>query len=350
MDRRGEDSLLNTHRHVRAWAVKVLASLIALAACGHNGNDASDPDAGTDPSSISLSIVPYAGTNKGVYFSVPISIDGSPPVNVLVDTASSGLRVFASALDDPSLVVTAEPAMFFRDNGDTMIGHTATGTFRIGSLVINEPINFQLVESFSCQPTAPDCDLASGSATAYTDSGIFGILGVSLDQGFMSNTYSPLAELADGFTFHTSGFGSTTATLQLGPITNPPSLALNKSATLPNGKTAWQMARLFCFKIDGTPTDPACVGTVLDSGSADDFVVSNNVPAAKISNGALAPGVAWSEIGGGDGLGYTVTTQTSGQDRLVVDGSRGNAFGIEAFLRFDIGFDITNGAIVVQPR
>jgi hypothetical protein len=45
-----------------------------------------------------------------------------------------------------------------------------------------------------------------------------------------------------------------------------------------------------------------------------------------------------------------VTTQTAGQDRLVVDASRTNAIGIDAFQRFDIGFDITNGAIVIDPR
>ena len=335
-----------------------ISLVAALAACAspstHGGAADASPSSGdavdaakVGPQAIPLKIASYAGDN-GKLFLAPVSVNGSPPIDVLVDTGSVGLRVFAQDLAGTSITVTSEACSAEFGNGDTLVGHVATGMLAFGTATATAPIAFQLVEQFRCAAGATDCDLASGNATYYTQSGIHGILGIGLRAGDPADVYNPLAQLGiDHFAITGGSFMATTASLELaGDLAGFTARSLPAAGKLPNGTPAWSDdGAMACFHVAGAAVNPACTQVIFDTGSNLDVIYAPHLPASQLSSGALAPGLAFDASSTGFDFAFTTGT-TPSRDLVLVDNTEAFALlGIEAFLRDDISYDLVHGEI-----
>lgn len=325
--------------------------LVGLFGCGDQATSTADASDAASAPTIPVVVAPYAGAGNGSYLRVSITVGGAP-VDVLLDTGSSGLRVFASAIPGAAMTITAEADSVEFGGGDRMVGHTATAIVGFSELATSAPIAFHLVESFACDPAVPACDFAGNNAASFTDSGIYGILGVGLRAGDPAEVFSPFAQLADGFVIHTGGFGSTAGEVTLGAATGFATIALPPAGTLPDGKPAWaDDSSQACFTVDGVATQPACTDVVFDTGSNADVIDAMNLSTAQLTNGALAPNVAFAVTSPpAAALAFTVGAQTTSRDLVLIDTSDAFAIlGIEVFFRDEISFDLASGQVGLRP-
>jgi PE-PGRS family protein with aspartyl peptidase-like domain/uncharacterized protein DUF3443 len=289
---------------------------------------------------------------------VPISVNRSPPINVLLDTGSSGLRIFASALRHLSPGSRPLSANF---GGELWSGHRASATISIGAVTAPHPIALQRVEALSCASSDAHCGGSKRMERSYTDRGIHGILGVGLRRDPGSDIYSPIAQLSspldEGFTIRTDGFGSTTAQLELGlpDSSGGTGVALKRAGRLPNGGPAWADDQVeICFRINHRATNPPCSPTVIDSGSNNDVVYAKNrLGRAVTKDGILAPGnVFEARHPSAFDLEFRIgAPATSSVDVVEVQSTEAmSILGIETFFRYDVQFDLVHGRIGLIER
>jgi hypothetical protein len=313
-------------------------------------------DAAPVTTSVPLTIADYPGGGSGRFLLVAITVNGSAPVDVLLDTGSSGLRVFASALAGTKVTTTSE-ATSTRLGGEVLSGHKASGTVCVGGIAIPGPLVFDLVESFSCAAAYPGCDPTS-VAEYFAESGIQGIIGVGL-RADPSGIHNPLARLgaplSHGFTIRTGGIASGEGELVLGATALPDAawITLTRAGDLPGGGPAWADDEIpVCFKVDGAPTTPPCSPSVLDTGSNLDVLYARSLPAGATTDGLLAPGVRFEAaheqaLGLRFTVGDPVTWSLDGV--LVQQDEPFTILGIEVFFRHDVAFDLVNGRIGLRP-
>jgi hypothetical protein len=300
------------------------------------------PDAG--PASVPMKIASYSG-GQGKYLAVSISVNGSAPFDVLLDTGSTGLRVIQSALNGTTVTTSTQP-LSVDFGGNVMNGHKASATVTLGAQAKTAAIDFHLVESFACDAQTPDCDVKTAGASYWESQGIHGILGVGLRPD-PDGLPSPLAALASRFTLDTVA-----GAIVLGVD----EAAGGAKLQLKRLDTGWADDQLMlCFKVGGVATSPPCTQTVLDTGSNVDLLYATNVPAASMtSDGELAPNVSFeaTEMTSGFEFGFTVgSPPTPSFDDVWVDATSGDAFsllGIEVFLRHRVSFDLTAGTISLK--
>lgn len=289
----------------------------------------------------SLLLICVAGCSSTTVDAIPFSVgtydDGSKllrvhatvggaPVDLLVDTGSSGMRVFASSIAGAAIAPTNEAISIEFGGGDTIVGHTASATVAFGS--VSAPIAFHLVESFTCNPAIPDCDFADGTSAFFASAGIGGILGIGLRSGEPASVYSPFAQLADGFEIQTSGSIVLTAPASLDAI------QLASDGTLPNGKPAWRDDQLHaCFAIAGEPIDPPCTDAAIDSGSSTHVIYAPHLRAITAVTATI----------GALDLDLAAPVLVDDQDPFAL-------LGVGLFLDHDIGFDVAAGRIHVLTK
>ena len=344
----------------------VYALAVVMFACAPSSQHASDAalvDAAVDAAipTASFAIADYSGGN-GKFLLLPISIDNGPLVNVLLDTGSSGLRIFASALTGQSVITDSPVTSIQFGGGDVFTGPTANAVVSIGGVATPDPIAFQLVNSVSCVSTKPACGSASGMPTSYTDNGIFGILGASLRADTPAAIYSPFAQLAkplgDGFVISAGTFGATQGELAFGPVPSTDAgfvyLQLATDTRRSVGAPAWKDTPQICFKIDGAATDPPCGAANFDTGGNLALVYQTALPSTKVdSSGFLLPGVTFEAYKSPFDFQLTIgDPPTTSLDTVRIQTTSVGYvnLSIEPFFRFDVAYDIAQGRIGFRAR
>jgi hypothetical protein len=323
------------------------------------GGPLNDGGALAEGGAVSVPIKISGDGTQGKILLVPISINGGPPFDVLVDTGSVGLRVFKASLGGTSVTTSAQ-AISVEFGSGVFAGHKATGSVSFGGVTTPSDTAFQLVESYSCGASNPMCDLASGTPKALTDLGAHGVMGIALRKdldGLMSPFASLAAPRSDGFTIRTGGLSSSAGEIVLGPgnLSSAAQIPLVPAGTQPNGMPAWaDDAVPLCFEINGMATEPACTASTFDTGSNFDVLYAKGVaPALVTTDGNLASGVAFgaSHSGSGFRLKFTVGSPVSvSKDGVIVqDTDPFTILGLEVFLRNDVAFDRVGGRIGLQP-
>ena len=315
-----------------------------------------EPNPSEPSRSVPLEVVSYAD-GAGEFLRVQISVNGSAPFGVLLDTGSDGLRVFANALGDTAISVSEESMVAQFGFGNRMVGHQAEATIAFGELATDEPIAIHLVESFECAPDAPNCDFADGAPAFLVDSGIQGILGVSSRRGYPANVYSPFAQLApelrEAFIINTGGFDQANGTLVFAPTAAERAafalIPLKSQGAQPNGLPAWADDQVeACFTIGGVPVEPACTEVVFDSGASVDIVYAPNLDPALVQQGVVAPGVSF-QAAAKDALDLSFTVgdfPTPGVDLVFIDDTIPfGILGIGTFFRNRVLYDQRNGVL-----
>ncbi len=315
--------------------------------------------AATNPVVVPLSVAGGQGSPGGASPIVEVRVGASNPVPVILDTGSSGLHIFATAVDTTpgaGVSVTAQKSNITYAGGHKFTGVVASAVITIGSQATAGPVPFSLVNNASCIASKPSCPAAGGVAGFEANKGADGILGIGM-QSSQGPVTSPIlampGTLGQSWSVHLSG---TTGTVVLGA--QPPQSASTvatfplKSLGATGGQALWNDSGLALCTTIGTTQ--ACTPGLFDTGTPS-FQVSGPVlgtlpttsPSGHVQSGLP---VTVAQKGAGTPF-WTFTTGTSKSEDLVRIESGQGPFvntGVQAFFDFTIHYDDLQGTIALS--
>jgi hypothetical protein len=208
-----------------------------------------------------------------IRYSVPIAVDGGPPIDAMLDTGSVGLRVLATPYKDNAsgvataqnnLVATGKTSQYSYRTGVTLSGVDTQTDVTIGR---DGNVAFQLVTQVTCLPLYPKCP-ASGIApidyrigsNGFAQTGFTAILGIGATFAASQDLPNPLAML---------GYRSWTIELPAPGANAPGSLTLSTDYTPVSGFTP--LASDVLGRVPGcivlADRRTVCAPTLLDTGA-----------------------------------------------------------------------------------
>ena len=121
--------------------------------------------------------------------SVFVQIGNSAPVEAMLDTGSTGLRVLDGVLSPSDYTDTGKPsvAVFGAGNTGVLTGKVGLATVKIGALTTEAPIPIQVVapNGVGCLPAKPNCGFGKDSTSIFgmgsTGHKFKAILGIGLN-------------------------------------------------------------------------------------------------------------------------------------------------------------------------
>jgi hypothetical protein len=296
---------------------------------------------------VPFAIESYRFGVSGKFLSIPVAMDGAV-VHLLLDTGSSGLRVFQSRL--PQRPATG-PSRTYLFGSARFSGPDTTASVKLGQISIPAPVTYQLVTDV--QPSAVQA--------LFDQNEIDGVLGVALSADAPQEIYSPLAqlspELSSGFIVRTAGYDSNAGELVLGAAAErSPEFAT--LALSPDGRRAgaWNDKPQVCCAVAGAPTEPHCLPTLIDTGANEATLQVTALPETGTTpDGAggafLARGNTFEAVAAAFDMQVTITdpSATSLQAfhlRHVMSASGlQNNLGIELFFRYEVLYDTRAGRL-----
>jgi hypothetical protein len=344
----------------------VLGSLGVLAgwfgACtfsagAHAGGISRASGLASHPVAVSVQVIGGQGTVQGAHPTVEVRVGNSAPVPVLLDTGSSGLRLFDTAVKsgpNSGVAISNVPSNITYAGGHRFTGVLATAFIRVGGQRTMQPVQFGLVQQVSCVPTKPKCPVAQGMS-GFEKVGGFGILGIGTQSsggGIVSPLLGMPGNLSDSWSLHLRAMAG-----QLILGASPPRSSL-VVATLPmkqigsaGGHPLWGDDRLpLCLTIG---TASGCAPGLLDSGTYTMQVYGQpfaQVPttARRVTSGvpvsvtvAGAPHPFWQFPAGTTKSDDLVTIR--GSNRLFVN------CGVQTFYDFTVTYNDLQGTVLLVP-
>ena len=338
-----------------------VSAALALASCATspqppNDIPSCDPDPAFAPGAwqgsavdVPMAITPV-GSDGAMRFSINIEI-GDSPLDVLLDTGSTGLRVMPGAVPDSAFAcATTIASTYSYKSGLQLDGVVARATITIGGVATPAPIPVTYTDSVTCAPVNPDC-VADGL------SGFHAILGIGLRNGAAA-VGSPIAQLPGqpSFVVHAPGYDAGSGTLTIGPNDTSAFMTLQLPAasddgTLANGTPAWDdhYGIPTCLD-DVTAGVDYCEPAMWDTGNPAITIdwppAADNSELAVESQIAVTIGPPAAPI---DSYAFTVGTQpVPGIDEIDVEPADGEGFlnlGTALFFRADALFDPLHGIV-----
>jgi hypothetical protein len=299
--------------------------------------------------------LPNVNTNPRADIYVNVSVGGGPPVAVIFDTGSTGLRIYAPAVG-PSVKRTGIPIHYGYGSGSAYYGEKAYANVKIGPVATATAVPFELVTDLHCYANQPNCPGKIGVDAAARQWRIRGVMGVSLAGG--GGIPSPLsalpAPLNGGFVIsHRQVFlgppesvERTFKTLQLARL----------SPDLANGGPAWNTTLQVSWRVGGSAANGgAPIATLFDTGNeeatirvAAGDVASTLMAGEHLRNGvpveATIPGVLDWRFPSGSQSGVNqvrVALPTHGRPHVNP--------GWAAFDWYDVMYDAQRGLIGFRP-
>ncbi len=351
-----------------------LAALFVFASCATQPQSLSDvapcdPDPSFDPGAwqgsavdVPLAITP-GGSGGAMRFSINIDVGGSP-LDVLLDTGSTGLRIFADAVPDTAFAcATTTATTESYGSGLKLAGVVARATIAIGGVATTAPSPLMYINSLSCTSGLPGCGASTDSAnTATVYGGFRAILGIGLRDSAAA-IGSPIAQLPGqpSFVVSAPAYGGTTGTLTIGPTDTSAFATLQLPAasddgTLANGTPAWddRYGIPTCLD-DMTSGGVYCEPGIWDTGEPPTLI--NWPPAASafelpsVSQIAVTIGPPAAPI---DAYAFTIgTVPVPGVDEVAVEPMAGEGYinlGTAVFFRDDVFFDPLHGIVGLHAR
>jgi hypothetical protein len=356
---------MTSTRWVRAtMAVGALASMMLAAAPSGASASASSSSAASASSAASSSsssrpvVVPVRvldgqGTALGARPTVEVRVGKAKPVPVLLDTGSSGLRLFDTAFSTgpgSGVQVTAKRSVITYAGGHRFTGVVAKAVVTMGSSATSGPVAFTDVERAHCIPAKPSCPAAGGMA-GFEAAGEFGILGIGTQRG--GGVTSPILGMP----------GRRGQRWSLHLVGGSGSLILGAALPAPKKATAIPMARIPSVSEPSLWADsrlPLCVGV----GGADQCgrgLFDSGTYTMQISGPGFAPVAVvtgTNHVSGGLPVSvgmpgarkpfWTFTSGATKSKNLVTVVARRGAFvntGVQAFYAFTITYDDSTGRI-----
>ncbi len=310
------------------------------------------------PSSVSVpvSVVGGQGQPGGASPTVQITVGGWGPLTVVLDTGSSGLHVFAGAVNAGSGVdVTNQTSNITYSGGYRFNGVVASAVLRIGGATTTGPVSFALVQSASCIASKPDCAAAGGIAGFESDRGVDGILGIGMQSsggGVTSPILGMAGPLGRRWSLHLDG---NSGQLVLGAHVVGSGHPVARFQLQPDGTSAghslWADSQIpLCVS---TGSIDGCVPALFDSGTPE-----AQISGSPLNQTPIVPGtsqvvsgtpIAVSSSGGPAFWSFTAGSEESA-DLVRVITDRGAFFnsGVQAFYDFTITYNAKKGRVTLS--
>ncbi len=295
--------------------------------------------------------------NGDLRYSVPVSVGGGTPFPALLDTGSTGLKVFRTMVPAQNYQDTHLVSVSSFIAGDKLTGTIATAPISIGAAVTSMPVRFELVDQAACMAFRPNCGAATLSASDYgiggdgiAGQGFQAILGVSLQTA--DDVENPLMDIgARRWIIELPEPNShQTGALIINPDDND--LQTAQSFALTHSGNGWLDMLQGCLNNLST-TQQICGPTILDTGSPGMIAYIPNAVNTTLWN-----------AGENASLSFSAANQSSLSMPFKVDESPGSgllqqaadtqqSYILSGFLPFfynDVLYDAQAGRIALQPR
>jgi hypothetical protein len=324
-------------------ALAGLAFLLALSAA---------PASAHGRAVVPVTIEGGQGTSLGARPMVRVRVGRSRALPVLLDTGSSGLRVYAPAVDTSpghGVTVGSQRDSITYAGGSRLTGPVASARVRIGGHATATRVPFTLVTSAGCAPAKPACPTAGGIDAAIA-SGHYGVLGIGMaadPQGVISPIFGMPGRQRRTWSLHLRG---KTGALVLGarvPAGRRVAATLPLVARGSSGNARfWADSRVrVCV---GVGTVASCVPSLFDSGTFQTQLWGEPLASAPVTPGTpvtvATPGAAspfWS---------FTAGTTKSKDTVTVHAGQPFVNFGVPAYYAFTVTYDDLAGTVTLSRR
>jgi hypothetical protein len=277
-------------------------------------------------------------------------------VPLAIDTGSVGLRLFAlPGVGTPGSCTTCsetQTAVLF--SNPPRIGYhgvACSGYVHVGSATTLQPIPFDSLRSAFCPDTNPDCKLAGNDPARKAAAGVYGVLGVGIDQdrGFPSPFRFMGGPAPDTFALTLSSTGGDVAF----GVAAPSGATVFEAIGAGNGTLGLPVwaAPTSCLVIDGRAST-TCLPTKFDTGDPAGFVYSPDpVPDLPVRDGDVTPRT---RIGfAPHGKTTAATTLVAGAETVRIRVAQRPALvnaGIRAFFDHTFTYDGKHGTIAVSDN
>jgi hypothetical protein len=286
---------------------------------------------------------------------VQIIVGGWGPIPVVVDTGSSGLHVFAGAVNAGSgVTVTDRTSNITYSGGYRFKGVVASAAIQLGGATTTKPVSFALVQMASCIATKPDCPAAGGIQGFESDKGVDGILGIgtqSSEGGVTSPILGMAGQLGRKWSLHLDG---TSGQLVLGARVIGSGKPVARFQLQPDGKSEghalWADNRIpLCVSAGSID---ACVPALFDSGTPSTQISGSPLDQAPTVPGTthVVSGTQFTVASSGESPFWSFETGSAKSVNLVrVITGRGPFFnsGVQAFYDFTITYNAQKGHVTL---
>jgi hypothetical protein len=312
-------------------------------------------------------VIPITQTvlaDHDIRYAIPVQVGDGPPVPALLDTGSTGLRVFRDALAGGSFTDTGTASVYAYGSGEKLTGDIGTAGVAIGTETTDAQIPFEIVQNAACMNFQPDCGAARVAPASYgiggdgiAGAGFQAIIGVSLIPDVAGVTQNPLARIGSRQWIielpepDQAGRGS----LILNPNEND--LAGFQMFPLrplpgPGGTSGWADFLSGCLN-DQTANETICGPTVLDTGSPGILAYRQGATGGPLWAAGDSANLAFSTGGNGTAASIPFTTDGFPGTGLAAEPPNGPfslVAGVLPFFAYDVLYDDANGAIGLRPR
>jgi len=310
------------------------------------------------PSSLSVpvSVLGGQGDPGGATPTVQIFVGDWGPIRVSLDTGSSGLHVFAGAVNaGAGVTVSDQSSNISYAGGFRFQGVVASAVIKIGAATTTGPVPFALVQSASCTASKPDCAAADGIQGYETRQGVDGILGIGM-QSSQGGVASPIlgmgGPLGKRWSLHLEG---SSGHLVLGARVRNSGELIARFQLQPDGTSGghplWADSQIpLCVTVASIH---ACVPALFDSGTP-----SVQISGTVLDQAPTAPGT--SQVASGTPITAGVSGQppfwsfTAGSEKsadlVLVKSDRPHPFlnsGVQAFYDFTITYNAKKGHVTL---
>jgi hypothetical protein len=128
-------------------------------------------------------------------YTIPITVGGSP-VEAMLDSGSTGLRILPGTLPEGSFTPTPKADVYSYGSGAEYRGVIALAPMEIGGLKSAEPATFQAIQTFGCMAPKPGCPVSKVRPEKYgiggngiSGAGFRAIIGVNMADAPAKNPF-----------------------------------------------------------------------------------------------------------------------------------------------------------------
>lgn len=305
--------------------------------------------------SVPVSVLGGQGAPGGASPTVQITVGGWAPLRVVLDTGSSGLHVFAGAVNAGSgVTVTNQASNITYSGGYRFKGVVASAVMQLGAAKTTGPVSFALVQSATCVASKPDCPAANGIEGFESDRGVDGILGIGMQssQGAVTSPVLGMAgSLSRRWSLHLDG---SSGELVLGARVIGSGKLVARFQLQPDGTSdghpLWGDSKIpLCLSAGSID---ACVPALFDSGTPEVQISGsplNQVPVVQGTSQVVSgTPIAVASSGEPPFWSFTAGSEKSADFvRVISDQNPFFNSGVQAFYNFTITYNAKKGRVAL---
>jgi hypothetical protein len=298
-----------------------------------------------------------------VRYSIPVRIGRSQPIQAMLDTGSTGLRILVDAIPASNYSLSSQTNTYGYGSGVKIVGTVASADFAIGGTATSASMPIQIIQRVGCLKNRPACPASRVTQGAYrlggdgiANEGFKAIIGVAMPlPGKRYPIVNPLLNL---------GYKDWIVKLPLPGQPRPGMLIVNPDAEDLQGFTSF--TKLVQMPLFGTQTIAGCLHN-LDIGKrfCGPIILDTGTASVTVNTSLVTPRVWGQGMRGALSFGNLSGWMPLKADFTVSDGSPGcsvivqppvgprptiiNA-GIVPFFSFAVSYDADKDSIGLKPR